>query len=597
MGWERVAGTLALETDSERLRDVGLAAAIALVAALLPFHRCFSFPFALDDYTFLYQVAGLEPAPFSLRRWLAVHGWYALLLRLFGPDPRAWHVGSFVLHVVNAVWVFALARRLGASRAAAWIATGLFAASPLAFSVVYWAAGIQEIGSSFFVLAAAWIAGSAGRRRWLAVPLFALAMLCKESVLAAPLALALLWGPRGRRLAAAMFAAGIAVFVAGGLHQRMLVANLESPYATAYDATLLVNLATLWVWFLSPWRAYPDRLAAPQPGLVLPAVALAGALAVYLAFTRGRHARVLGLACLWFVALLLPVLPLRQHTYAYYAYLPQVGFLVLAGAGLERLARRAPAAMRPAWLLGLGAAAVAGSILCAARTTRAHETLTLPNSVVPHDPVVRYGRAAGALVAAVREAGLPPGVDRVVFMSLPQQLGKAAQTPGEKRPGMVRVRRFPVRDSYRDGKLMAPLLPQVAERVGGQSHQRGGGVGHGALLLVRLRGFDAVAGTGGRVLPASSGPLPGRGAGCGPARSRTRPAARSRASGSAPAPGPDRGRGRQPRARAQPGRRPAGGGGPRPVARIAGGSPQGDRARAAGHPGGAALRFGARRRA
>jgi hypothetical protein len=250
------------------------------------------------------------------------------------------------------------------------------------------------------------------------------------------------------------------VFVAAGLHHRMLDSNLESPYATAYGSTLLVNLSTLWIWFLSPWRAYPDRVAAPQPALVLPALAVAGSVVVYLAFTRGRHARWLALACLWFVALLAPVLPLRQHTYAYYGYLPQVGFLLLAGAGIERLARRRRGTS-PAVGLVLGVAVVAGSILCAARTTRLHETLTLPDSTVPHDAVVRYGRAAGSLVAAVGKERLPAGAQRVVFMSLPQQLGKAAQTPGKRAPGMVHVRRYPVRESYRDGKLMALYYPQL----------------------------------------------------------------------------------------------------------------------------------------
>ncbi len=446
--------------DAQRLRDLGIAAAVAVVATLLPFHRGLGFPFSLDDYTFLYQVSGLEPAPFALRRWLAVHGWYEIWYRCFGPDPRVWHAGSFALHVANALWVYALARRFRAPQSAAWIACGLFAASPLAFTVLYWAAGIQEISRCFFVLAAAWFGGRSGRERWVAVPLFVAAMLCKESVLAAPLALALLWGRRGRVLAGAMFAAGIAVFFAAGLHHRMLDANLESPYATGYGSTLWVNLATLWVWFLSPWRPYPDRLASPQTALVLPAIAAAGALVVYLAFTRGRHARAVGLACAWFVALLLPVLPLRQHTYAYYDYQPQVGFLILAGFGIEALARRLAVAP-PMGVLGLGVAAVAASILCAARTTHTHETLTLPNSSVPYDSVMRYGRAAGSLVAAARDALTTPGTQRVVFMSLPEQLGKAAQTPGQKRPGMVRVRRFPVRESYRDGKLMRLYFPQL----------------------------------------------------------------------------------------------------------------------------------------
>src|SRR5437762_1685695 len=79
-------------------RDAAAAFAIAVAAALLPFHRAFHFPFALDDYTFLLQAAGLDPAPFLLRRWLSVRGYYELMLHLFGPRPEMWHVLAFLLH-------------------------------------------------------------------------------------------------------------------------------------------------------------------------------------------------------------------------------------------------------------------------------------------------------------------------------------------------------------------------------------------------------------------------------------------------------------------------------------------------------------------
>jgi len=441
-------------------RDLGVAAAIAVVAALLPFHRGLAFPFSLDDYTFLLQATGLEPAPFSLRRWLAVRGYYSLWLDIFGPNPLAWHVTSFLLHAANAVWVYAWARRFGAACESAWVACGLFAASPLAFTVLYWAACIQEIASTFFLFTAAWVGWRTDRWRWAAVGLFALAMLCKESVIAAPLVLWFLFGRRKRGPVLAMLVAGAAIFIASGLTRRMFDSSLDSPYAVAFDSTLLVNLATHLVWFLAPWRAYPDRLAAPQPSLVLPAATVAGVVLVALIVGRRRHARPLLLASAWFVALLLPVLPLRQHTYAYYSYAAQAGFLMLAGEGLLRLAGRlAPGSWW--WRFGVGTAAVAVTILLAGRNTRTHETLKLANSLVPHDSVVRYGFAAGALVAAVREARFPDEVRQAVFMSFPEELGTAAQTPGQSRPGMVRVRKLPLREALRGGRLVTLHAPGV----------------------------------------------------------------------------------------------------------------------------------------
>jgi hypothetical protein len=270
---------------------VAVAAAIAAVACLVPFHRGLRFPFALDDYSFLMPAAGLEEVPFSLRRWLSVRGYYEAALALFGPTPLEWHLVGFALHVANATWVFVLARRLGAGRAAAWVAAGLFAGSPLAFTITYWIACIQELGSCFFLLTATWLLMRRDRWRLASVPVFAAAVLCKESVLAAPLALAFVLGPRVRRLAAVQLAIGVALFFAAGLGARMWKSDPTLPYATAYDTTLLVNLATQLVWFLAPWRPYPDRLAAPQPGLVLPALAVVAAAVVVLVLRRGRGAR------------------------------------------------------------------------------------------------------------------------------------------------------------------------------------------------------------------------------------------------------------------------------------------------------------------
>jgi hypothetical protein len=196
---------------------------------------------------------------------------------------------------------------------------------------------------------------------------------------------------------------------------------------------------------------------------------------VALLVTRRRHAHSFLAAGAWFVALLLPVLPLRQHTYAYYSYAAQAGFLILAAEGILRLGtrlgsalgtrrgERGPVGIRSQLLqLGLCASAVSASVLLAARNARTHERLTLPKSSVPHDPIVRYARAGGAIVHAVGEPKLPPEVKRVAFMSFPEELGTAAQTPGTQRPGMVRVRKSTLRESMRGGKLVTLHFPGLA---------------------------------------------------------------------------------------------------------------------------------------
>lgn len=442
-----------------------MAAAIAVVATLLAYSRGLRFPFALDDYTYLIPAAGLEAPAAGLRRWLAVRGYYELGLAAFGPSPAGWHAVNFALHAANAVWVYAIARRLGVARTAAWTATGVFAASPIAFTVLYWIACIQELGSGFFVLAATYAALDA-HRRWIAVPLFAVAILFKESVVAAPLALWPLVGKRRTRLVLVLLATGAAVFLATGLQKRMFDSNPSSPYATAYDLTILVHLLTQLVWFLAPWRTYPDRIAGPDAELVLPGILAVAAGCIVVALGRGRSTRPVLLASAWFVALLLPVLPLRAHSYAYYAYLPQIGFLVLLGMALQSVAARIPLGARPApSAVAAGALAIAAAIVFADRNARTHETLMLENSQIPHDSVMRMGFLAGDVARQLHQAQLPDSVQRIVLIGLPLELGNIALTPGTKpAPGMVRKRSRPVELAMRNGNFV-PL--HFAGRTGG----------------------------------------------------------------------------------------------------------------------------------
>ena len=367
-----------------------------------------------------------------------------------------WHVLAYALHVGNAIWVFVLARHLGATRLQGWIASALFAASPIAFTVLYWIACIQELGSGFLVLAAAFLLGWS-RRPWWSVPVFVAAVLFKESVLLAPIVFFVVFGKRVARIAAVQFAAGVALFVAAGLHGRMFDARPEAPYATAYDVTVLQNFATQLVWTLAPWRAYPDRIAAPDGGMLLPAALVLAAIAILAAIVHRSWLRAVAWALLWFGALLGPILPLRSHSYAYYSYVPQVSLLILLAVGLTGVGRWVSTRLRLAPSIlpaALGALAIAGMIVCSARNARTHETLMLTNSEIPHDSVVRSGYVARSILRNIREAKLPATITRVSVMSLPMDVAKVAQTPGQMKPGMVRQRTNPVEMALRNGNLL-----------------------------------------------------------------------------------------------------------------------------------------------
>jgi hypothetical protein len=327
-----------------------------------------------------------------------------------------------------------------------------------------------KLSSTFFLLASTWVALRPGRRAWWSLPLFAAAVLCKESVLAAPLLLPLLGGRRTLPVAAAQLGLGMALFFGAGLHLRALETNPASPYATDYGLGLLRNLGTAFVWLASPWRRYPDRIAEADPALLPWAAGMLIAGSLLLVFTRRHVARPALLASAWFVALLLPTLPLKQHFFAYYLYLPQVGFLILFAAlalgTAHRLAgrpRRGAAEAR----LGIALFLAVLCLLFARRNTRTHETLLLGQSLAHHDAMVRYGTVSGLVRAQIRDANLLPVVRRVAIVILGG--GKGALTPGtrEPPPGAVRRRTVPLHTAMYEGKFFELHFPHLEGNVVG----------------------------------------------------------------------------------------------------------------------------------
>lgn len=307
-----------------------------LTAALAAFGASLGSGFHFDDYA-IFSDASLQ----STRGWLEI--WSLRQTRpltylsfwLNGRDPVAMHAVNLLLHLTAVLLAFECLRRLLPERVAL-IAAAIFAVHPLqAESVDYiWGRSIVLAAVFCFASMLAWITG----RRWLAVALFAAALLAKEEVAAFPVFLLILDHRRDRPKIAIM----LALALAAGL--RVIYATAVTPGAPAGVQAGI----TPWHYFLAQgvviWR-YIRMLAVPfgftvDPEIAVPPVAVG--LAGWAAIGLGLAVAPLGKLRPWLagaVVLLLPsssIFPAADLAADRRMYLPLFAF---AAAGAMLMAR------------------------------------------------------------------------------------------------------------------------------------------------------------------------------------------------------------------------------------------------------------------
>ncbi len=131
-----------------------------------------------------------------------VHSVFWLEYRLWGSSTLGYHLVNILLHVVSALLLVRILRKL--EMRGAWLAGGIFALHPVMVQSVAWMAELKNVLSGVFFLSAALAYLTyleAGRRRpyGLALALFVLGLLSKTAIAPFPLAmLAVVWWKRGR---------------------------------------------------------------------------------------------------------------------------------------------------------------------------------------------------------------------------------------------------------------------------------------------------------------------------------------------------------------------------------------------------------------
>ena len=420
-------------------RHDALAAAaltLLLAAAYLP---AFQAGFVWDDRIFTEARAvrdwsGLWRIWFQPREivneahyWPLVYSTFWLEHKLWGFAPFGYHAVNVLLHAVNTLLLWRLARRLRLP--GAWLLAALFAVHPLHVESVAWAIERKDLLSALFYLAAflAWLrcaeAPDGGRKHYLlALGLFVAGLLCKSIVVTLPLALALChWWQHGRLRAGdlarlAPFAAvGAAIVLADTAY-----ASSREPLALGWTLAERVLIASQALWFYAGKLLWPVGLIVIYPHWPVDAsdplawgwpVALLALLAV-LWLLRGRLGRGPLAGVLFFAVTLSPVLGFVDYGYMQFSFVAD-RYQYLAGIGLLAVASGAAAvaagALAPPWRRGAAVAGAVAIAILAVLTFRQAELYrdeeTFFSHIVAHNPAARG--AQGNLGKALLDTGRP----------------------------------------------------------------------------------------------------------------------------------------------------------------------------------------------
>ena len=313
--------------------------------------------------------------------------------RLWGDHPLAFHAVGLALHLLGALLVWRVLRKLGLRWA--WLAALVFAIHPLAVESVAWISETKNTLSLVFFLLSlgAYVDHErTGRRSGLVLSTacFLAAMLSKASVVMLPVTLLLYcWWRRGRvawgDLARLIphFTIALVLGVAT-LHFQSAHSAIDSAVDFRGPVVRLIGAETAVVFYLGKILfpvdlipIYPRwALGESWPYALLSGLVLAAALGAMWA-RRGGWGRHALLGAGFFVINLLPVLGLARMTFMniswvadHFVYLPMIGMIGLFAAGLEMLHRRL-SSLYPA-LLSVGVAAVCAALAFRSRLCAAH---------------------------------------------------------------------------------------------------------------------------------------------------------------------------------------------------------------------------------
>jgi tetratricopeptide (TPR) repeat protein len=290
--------------------------------------------------------------------------------QIFGLWEPGWHLANLLVHVLAAVLVYFLLKRLSGNQMLALLAALLFGLHPAHVESVSWISGIPDpLAALFYIPSLLWYVRyrEEGESKWLgaSVAAFGLAVLCKETPLTLPIVL-VAWELTREQVGQSISERSKAIIprlvpygVVGMAYLALRVSVLgriswKHPFmAQVPDSAIWMTVPYVFVNYLRHLIA-PFRLSliygtsfvtsASDPRFLLPVLLLLG-IGCGLWIYRRKITAQIWVALALTLAPILPVLNLKVFHYEYiiqdrYLYLPSIGFCYLVAIFVFWLGRQ-----------------------------------------------------------------------------------------------------------------------------------------------------------------------------------------------------------------------------------------------------------------
>jgi tetratricopeptide (TPR) repeat protein len=326
-------------------------AVVFVLAGVLLFGASVAHPFHFDDGLILADSNVTNAArwshflnPLHLRQ--VTYFTFYLNYLAGGNNATGFHAVNVLIHVANAILLFYLLRRF-IEPATAAVAAAVFLVHPLQTEPVFYVYQRSTLLACFFSLCG--LCAFQARRYWLAVLLFFLAFESKESALAVPLALGLLYEHRARKWlvvgAAVAGAAALGILV----YRQEATVGIGAASAVTPWSYLGTQLRVIYTYLRLLVWPYPQSIEYDFSGAqalwlrIFEIAGLAAIVAAGLWAFRSERWKLAGLAILAFFLLLAPtssIIPSTDAAFEHRLYLPMMAFSLLLAWVLSLIPKR-----------------------------------------------------------------------------------------------------------------------------------------------------------------------------------------------------------------------------------------------------------------
>jgi len=302
-------------------------------------------------------------------RTLSERLFFLVFSSLFGLESPPFRIWVFLTQFVNIVLLIQIARRLTGSATAGFLAALLWTANAGIALAIGWSSAYNEIAESFFILLAfrlllAYI--ETGRRKywiwqWVVFLLGFGALELNVVYPALAAGYALCCARRHFRKTLYLFIPSLLFTL---IHLFLIPQSTDEHYKMHLDGSVVTTLCRYWAFAIGAVRSTQADWRPLWLGIGFTLLATIG-MAVFV-YRKVRAGQLLPLfLAAWFVIVLLPLLPFKNHFTEYYVMIPSIGLAILAAWAI--------ASSKPPLTLGIAAVLAAGYLILAVSDNRMAE--------------------------------------------------------------------------------------------------------------------------------------------------------------------------------------------------------------------------------